>query len=116
MKKQQKLKEKIQTLLNKVKENTDYRDLSNHTVLNDYVLILTTEIEDDLVDDEVVRAAQYEDKPSWGIVLKAGKEVTDIDEGDIIVFMAYGANIIRTLGTDFSFVRSDDIMSVYKTQ
>lgn len=87
-------------------------NLLSHRILKDNVLLLPIDFEG---GDTIVQAKQYEDKPEWGLVVRYNSETNvDLKEGDVVLFMAYGGTVVRTLGEDFVYVKEEDIISVYE--
>lgn len=74
------------------------------------------------VEDTVLQGKQYDDKPEWGYVLGTGpgkllnngeRVPIDLQPGDVVLFMPYGATKFRSLGVDFLHVRAEDVISKY---
>lgn len=102
-----------------VQKKPELQNLLNHKIRNDNVLLLPIDFDE---ADVVKTARQYEDKPEWGLVVSVGGgrvlesgEVVNLalEEGDVVLFMSYGGTKVKTLGQDFVYVRSEDIISKY---
>ncbi len=88
------------------------QNLLNHRVRKDVVLIVPIYF-DNSSSDVVVESADYEDKPEWGYVISAGELVTDLQRGDVVLYMAYGGTKVQSLGQDFYYIREEDVVSVH---
>lgn len=93
-------------------------DLTKFTFLFDYVLVKAIETTESV--DGLVRPDQYEDKPQFGEVVKAGAgrilengEIvpTGLKSGDKIFFGKYSTEKTRHLGEDYYIIRSEDIIA-----
>lgn len=109
----------MQKLAQTVQTKPQLTDLLQHKVLHDNVLILPIEFDS---GDVVVHAKSYEDKPEWGLVIAVGDgrvlpngdiHSSGLKENDVVLFMAYGGTVVKSLGQDFIYVRQEDIISVY---
>lgn len=58
---------------------------------------------------KLVDIAQYEDKPEFGEVIKAGNEAVYIKIGQIIRFGKYSSEAIRTNGEDYFIIHEEDV-------
>ncbi len=107
-------------MVEKLKQNPGLRDLLSHQILNDLILIVPMDF---YVEGGVVRPAQYEDKPEYGVVLKVGqgrlldsgeRVPPSVKEGDFIIYGKYSSTVVRAEGVDFFFIHEEDIMSRYE--
>lgn len=85
-------------------------DITKFTFLRD--LLLVKAIRPDIGNGRLVDAAQYEDKPEFGEVVKTGSGVVDIKVGSIIRFGKYSTEAIRTRGEDYFIIHEEDVSAV----
>jgi chaperonin GroES len=113
------MKEQIQKMVEKAKNQPEVQNLLRHQLLQDNVLIAAAEFEK---SGKVYRPNQYEDKPEFGVVLSVGqgrlldngtRVPSPVQVGDFVIFGKYSSVKVRAEGVDFLFVRDEDIMSKY---
>lgn len=100
--KTQKPQKKIQ------KSNIDF-DITKFTFLRDLLLVRAIRPKS---GNGLVNPEQYEEKAEFGEVIKCGKEVKDLEVGDIIRFGKYSTESIRTNSQDYFLVHEEDVSAV----
>lgn len=84
-------------------------DLTKFDFRNDNVLIKA--LRDEEGPKGLVKPEQYDEKPEFGEVVKAGKDV-DIPIGSVVFFGKYSTEQTRNLSQDYYIIRVEDIKAV----
>lgn len=87
----------------------DQFDITKFTFLRDLLLVKAVRPKS---SNGLVNPEQYEDKPEFGEVIRAGLGVKDMKVGDIIRFGKYSTEAIRTNGEDYFIVHEEDVSAV----
>jgi len=107
----------MEKLIKKIKSDKSYRNISEHEVQNDLVLVKPIDFED---NDGVIDPRQYEQKSEYGVVVNVGQgKILEngtrlpmlFKKGDFVVYNQYMPTKIRSLGEDLYFIHSEDILS-----
>lgn len=105
--------------MRKIQKKENSLDLSNFTLLRDYVLVQA--IREETVSEGLVKPENYDDKPEFGEVLAHGEGrlldngetvPTLVSVGDIVFFSKYSSEPIRTEGKDLFVIREDDVKAI----
>lgn len=92
-------------------KKTELLQLNQHKAQGDYIIVVPVDIEESGITK---RARQYEDRPTIGIVVSVGNQVTDIKEGDTIFFAMYANDSVTYDGVRYVIIRLEDIYCVAK--
>ena len=101
-------------------QETNRFDILAHNIRHDNVLIEEIRADGIKRDDGLVDPEQYDDKPEWGVVIKAGTgRVLDngtlipvtVKEGDVVLFGKYSPYKLRLNGKDYLIVRDEEILT-----
>jgi co-chaperonin GroES (HSP10) len=89
-----------------VKTNPKTFDITKFTFVGDTLLIRAVR---DAGVNGLVDPQQYEDKPEYGEVVKAGDNVVRFKQGQIVRFGKYSSELIRSDGEDYFIVHEEDV-------
>lgn len=99
----------IKRKLEEVKKRKELLNLSNHTALHDYIIVVAIEVEESGVTS---RAVQFEDRPEMGLVIASGPEATGIEPGKIVFFGKYSHVQVTYDDVIYLIMRAEDVYSV----
>jgi len=95
--------------LKEIRQKTELLNLSNHTALGDFVLVVPAVIDEAGI---TTRARQMEDRPEIGIVTAVGEDVEHVSEGDVVFFGQYSHTQVTHDDITYLIMRSEDIYLV----
>lgn len=99
-------------MLNKVQNQTELLNLSNHKALGGWVIVAPANIVESGVTS---RATKFEDRPDVGILVSVGEEVsneTELSVGDIVFFGKYSHVQVTHDEINYLVMRYEDIYCV----